>query len=46
MPARHEAEVLRELEIIEHEARGAIASSRQRTLFAVPANVNRARPSA
>jgi hypothetical protein len=27
-------------------ARGAIASSRQRTLFAVPANVNRARPSA
>lgn len=46
MPARHEAEVLRELEIIEHETRGAIASSRQRTLFAVPANVNRARPSA
>lgn len=46
MPARHEAEVLRELEIIEHETRGAVGSARQRTLFAVPANVNRARPSA
>lgn len=46
MPARHEADVLRELEIVEHETRGAVGSARQRTLFAVPANVNRARPSA
>lgn len=40
MPARHEADVLRELEIVEHETNGAVAASRQLTLprLAVVAN--------
>jgi ribosomal protein S5 len=29
MPARHEADILRELEIIEHETRGKVEGARQ-----------------
>lgn len=43
MPARHEPEVLRELEIVEHETRGKVESARQLKiphLSLVPTNAN------
>jgi hypothetical protein len=48
MPARHEAEVIRELEIIEHETRGKVESARQLKLphlTLVPGNANAAKKS-
>lgn len=46
MPARHEPEVLREMEIIEHETRGKVEAARQGTLFPVAAGMARVRASA
>lgn len=43
MPARHEADVLRELEIIEHETRGKVEGARQMRLphlTVIPGNAN------